>query len=298
MTRNRKVSPPTARSHPSSTAPGAAVRSSRLRWVAVGAICCLLGGTAVADEPAEKAPPDDAAALAQKLQNPVASLISVPIQSNWDFGIGPADAMRYTVNVQPVMPFSLTRELNLIVRTILPIIHAEATAEGGEAHSGTGDILQSFFVSPKEPVLGWIMGGGPALLYPSASDDALGSEKWGLGPTVVLLRQQKGWTYGLLANHVWSYAGASDRSHVNSTFLQPFLSYTNAMHTSFVLNTESTYDWAISRWTVPLNPLVSQVLKVGGVPLSIGLGARYYATRPAGGPDWGLRFVVTLLFPR
>jgi hypothetical protein len=108
--------------------------------------------------------------------------------------------MRYMVNVQPVIPFSLTQDWNLITRTILPIIHAEAPVEGGEAHSGSGDILQSFFLSPKAPVGGWIVGGGPALLYPSASDDALGSEKWGLGPTAVLLRQRSGFTYGILAS--------------------------------------------------------------------------------------------------
>jgi hypothetical protein len=154
---------------------------------------------------------DDAAELAKKLQNPVANLISVPIQSNWDFGIGREEAMRYLLNVQPVIPFSLNQDWNLITRTILPFIHMESPVPGGDDTGGISDILQSFFFSPKDPVGGWIAGGGPVFLYPSASDDALGAEKWGAGPTAVLLKQEKGWTYGLLTNHVWSFAGSDSR---------------------------------------------------------------------------------------
>ncbi len=205
--------------------------------------------------------------------------------------------MKYTVNIQPVIPFSLSEHWNLITRTITSIIHAESPVDGGDDASGLGDILQSFFFSPKQPVHDWIMGGGPVFLYPTATDNALGSQKWGAGPTIVLLQQQSGWTYGLLFNHVWSFAGSSHRTHVSSSFVQPFLSYTTATHTTFGINTESTYDWAAGRWTVPLNPTASQLLKIAGQPLQLTLGTRYYAEAPSGGPDWGLRFVVTLLFP-
>ena len=149
----------------------------------------------------------NAAELAKKLQNPVANLISVPIQNNWDFGIGQTGAMRFSANVQPVVPFSLSERWNLITRTILPIIHTESPTQGGSSMSGMGDILQSFFLSPKEPVGGWITGAGPVFLYPSASEDRLGGQKWGAGPTAVMLKQNSGWTYGALANHVWSFAG-------------------------------------------------------------------------------------------
>ena len=123
--------------------------------------------------------------LAKKLQNPVADLISVPIQSNWDFGIGPEKAMRYTVNIQPVIPFSLTEDWNVITRTILPVIYAESPVAGGRDASGLGDTVQSFFLSPKEPVGGWILGGGPVFLWPTGTDSALRSGLWGAGPTVV-----------------------------------------------------------------------------------------------------------------
>src|SRR3989304_4921099 len=152
---------------------------------------------------------DSAAELAKKLQNPIASLISVPLPSNWDFGIGPEQAMRYTLNVQPVIPISLGKDWNLITRTIVPFIHAESPVPGGDDHGGIGDIVQSFFFSPQQPQGGWILGAGPVLLYPSASDDVLGAEKWGAGPTAVVLRQDSGFTYGLLANHIWSFAGGS-----------------------------------------------------------------------------------------
>jgi hypothetical protein len=237
------------------------------------------------------------AELAKKLQNPVANLISVPFQSNWDFGNG-RNAMRYTLNVQPVVPFSLTEEWNLIIRTIVPFIHAEATVPGGDSHGGTGDIVQSFFISPAAPVAGWTIGAGPVMLYPTASDNALGSEKWGMGPTAVVLRQDRGWTYGLLVNHLESFAGTSSRERVSATFMQPFLTYTTKTFTSFGINTESTYDWQHEQWTVPISVSVSQLLKIAGQPIQFSLGGRYYAERPVGGPDWGIRFAVTLLFPK
>ena len=241
----------------------------------------------------------NAAELAKKLQNPIASLISVPIQNNWDFGIGPADAMRYTVNIQPVIPFSLTTDWNLITRTILPVIYAESPVPGGDNTAGLGDIVQSVFFSPKAPTSGgWIWGVGPVFLYPSATDDALGAEKFGLGPTAVVLKQQHGWTYGMLVNHIWSVAGNGSRDEVNATFIQPFVSYTTKTFTTFGVNTETTYDWEHEQGTVPLNWTVQQLLKIGPQPIAVQLGVRYYAEKPEGGPDWGLRFAMTLLFPQ
>jgi hypothetical protein len=237
------------------------------------------------------------AGLAMQLQNPVASLISVPIQNNWDFGIGPANAMRYTANIQPVIPFSLNQDWNLITRTILPVIYAESPVPGGADHSGMGDITQSFFISPQAPVGGWILAAGPVALWPTATDSALGAGRWGAGPSALALRQENGFTYGMLANQIWSYAGWGDRN-VNATFLQPFVSYTTKTFTTFALNTESTYNWDADQWTVPLNLNVSQLLRIGRQPVQFGVGIRYYADKPSGGPDWGLRFSVTFLFPK
>lgn len=240
----------------------------------------------------------DEAELAKKLQNPVADLISVPLQSNWDFAYQDSKTTRYTLNVQPVIPITLTENWNLITRTIVPVIDAESPVAGASDKCGLGDIVQSFFLSPTEPVGGWILGGGPVFLYPSATDDALGNEKWGAGPTIVALRQQSGWTYGILANHLQSFAGDTDRQKVSATFLQPFLSYTFKTLTTLTLNTETTYDWKHEQWNVPINVLASQLVKLGPLPVQFGLGARAYADSPSGGPDWGLRFVVTFLLPK
>jgi len=250
------------------------------------------GGGAADDKAAQEAE------LAEKLQNPVAALISVPIQNNWDFGIGPANAMRYTANIQPVVPLSISKDMNLIVRTILPVIYAESPVNGGSSHSGLGDTTQSFFFSPKEPVDDWILGAGPVGYYPTATESELGAGKWGAGPTVVALQQKNGFTYGFLFNHIWSFAGQDDRQNVNTCFLQPFAGYTTKTFTTFTVNTESTYDWQAHQWTVPLNVMVQQLVKIGKQPIALQLGYRYYAQRPADGPDWGLRFTITFLFPK
>jgi hypothetical protein len=236
--------------------------------------------------------------LAKQLANPVASLISVPLQANWDFGIGVNDAYRFTLNVQPVVPLSLNDDWNLIIRTILPVIDAESPAPGIDDVSGLGDTVQSFFFSPKEPVNGWILAAGPVALWPTATDTQLGSEQWGAGPTVLGLKQTGPWTYGLLANHLWSYAGDQDRGDVNVTFLQPFCSYITSTKTTFTLNSESTYDWENEQWTVPLNVIVSQMFRIGSQPMQASLGGRYYVETPDGGPEWGVRAVLTFLFPK
>lgn len=236
--------------------------------------------------------------LAKETQNPIANLVSVPLQFNSDYGIGPAGATKYTLNVQPVIPFSLNQEWNLITRTIIPLIIAESPIPGGSDKNGMGDILQSFFFTPKKDFNGWMMGGGPVFLYPTATDEALGGQKWCAGPTAVALKQESGFTYGALANHLWSFAGWNDQSNINATFIQPFFAYTTKTYTTLGLNTESTYDWNNSQWTVPINVSLSQILKIGSQPISLQLGYRYYAEAPKEAPYWGLRFVVTFLFPK
>lgn len=238
--------------------------------------------------------------LAKKLANPVAALISVPFQLNYDQDIGAArGGERLQLNIQPVLPVDLNPEWNLISRTILPVVWQDEIYTGAGSQSGIGDVLQSVFFSPKAPTAGgWIWGVGPVFLLPTGSEDLLSVKKWGAGPTGVALRQDGPWTYGLLANHIWSFAG-SGKQDVNATFLQPFVSYTTPTAWSFALNTESTYDWEHKQWAVPINAIVSKVTKVGDQLVSFGGGVRYWADGPQGGPHgWGLRLSVTLLFPR
>src|SRR5262245_57745974 len=271
-----------------------------IRIITTLAAATVLLATAVRPVAAETAPaPDDAAELAKQLQNPVAALISVPFQSNFEWGGGPhSEGFKYTLNFQPVVPISLGEHWNLISRTIVPVIHQHDVVPDS-TQDGMGDITQSLFFSPKAPGWrDWIWGAGPAFLLPTTTTAFLGSEKFAIGPTAVFLRQHSGWTYGLLANHLVSTGGTRSTSDVNATFLQPFLSYTTSTHTTFLINTESSYDWENSKWTIPINPGVSQVLKVAGQPLSLQLGPKIYVEGPTGAPDWGLRFTIVFLFPQ
>lgn len=236
--------------------------------------------------------------LAKQLANPIASLISVPFQANWDFGIGESDATRFILNVQPVIPFSLNDRWNLITRTIVPITSLGSVSPGVEGATGLGDTVQSFFFSPKEPVGGWIMGGGPALLYPTATDPKLGAGQWAAGPTVVVLQQKGPVTYGGLFNHLWTFAGHDDRDPVNASFFNPFVSYITSTKTTFSVSPELTYDWEHEQWLAPVNFMVSQLVMFGRQPVSIGGGYRYYFEGPSGSPAWGVRFAVVLLFPK
>jgi hypothetical protein len=170
---------------------------------------------------------------------------------------------------------------------------------GSGSETGLSDVVQSFFFSPQAPTAnGWIWGAGPVFLIPTATKDELGTKKWGAGPTAVILRQESGWTYGILANHIWSFAGDSSRPDVNATFVQPFVGYTTPKQTTYTVNSESTYDWEHRQWTAPVNLMVAQLVKIGGMPVQLQGGYRYYLDKPDGGPRWGLRFSVTLLFPR
>jgi hypothetical protein len=236
--------------------------------------------------------------LAKKLSNPVSDLISVPFQSNYDWNIGPEKGGRYLLNIQPVIPIKLNDDLSLVVRTILPIINQEEAVAGTGSHFGLGDTVQSFFFLPATAPGEIIWAVGPAFLWPTATDNNLGSHKWGAGPTFVVLKQSEGWTVGILANHIWSYAGETHRTSVNSTFLQPFITYTWPDSTSLALNTESTYDWTAKTWSVPVNLTLSHVYSFGSQRVQLAVGGRYYPTTVPFGPSWGMRFVVTLLFPQ
>ncbi len=240
----------------------------------------------------------DAGELAKKLSNPVASLISIPFQSNFDFKMGTGSGWRYTMNFQPVLPISLSPKWNMISRTIVPIIHQSNVSSAGKSESGIGDITQSLFFSPAEPKR-FIWAVGPVFLIPTATNDLLGTEKFGLGPTFLILKQDHGWTYGALTNHIWSVAGSDTRADVNSTFLQPILSYNTLDGWTYGLNAETSYDWVGNHWSVPIHASVSKLIKFGKHPVSIGGGMRCWANSPPGGPGGcGLRFIVTPLIPK
>ena len=250
---------------------------------------------------ASSASADEASEMAKKLANPISSLVSLPIQANYDDNLGSSEeGERWLVNVQPVIPISLNEDWNVISRTIIPLIDQENVPLRGMNKSGLGDITQSIFFSPKAPTSsGWIWGVGPVLYLNTATDDSLGAEKWGAGPTAVALKQEGSWTYGALVNQVNSFAGEGGREDISAAFVQPFISYVTSTKTTVSLNTESSYNWKGNEWSVPVNLFVAQMLKAGDQLLQLGVGARYWAEAPDSGPEgWGLRLQLTLLFPK
>jgi hypothetical protein len=241
----------------------------------------------------------DAAELAKKMSNPIAAVISVPFQFNWDREVGAdRDGKRTTLNIQPVVPISLNDDWNIISRTIVPLVDQEIPGLGDGSQSGVGDVAQNLFFSPKKPTDGGLIwGAGPVVLIPSGTD-YISADKWGLGPTGVVLKVDGPMTYGLLANHIWSVGGSGPRN-ISSTFLQPFFTYTLKSATSFTAQTEATYDWKSEQWNLPVGLSVGQILKLGSQPVQLTGAARYYADSPTGGAHgWGYRLALTFLFPK
>ena len=229
--------------------------------------------------------------LAQELSNPLADLMTIPIQLNYDRDIGPGDdGWKLQTNIQPVIPFHLTDDWNLISRTIVPVIYQDDIFPGEGSQFGLGDINLSLFFSPKKPTSGGLIWGvGPVLLLPTATDSLLGAKTWGAGPAGVALTVRGPWTMGLLANHVWSYAGDSDRPDISNTFLQPFAAYTWPSAWTVSLQSESTYNWKTEKWSIPINVAVSKLVRWGKLPVSLQAGVGYWAESPESGPE-GFRF--------
>jgi hypothetical protein len=273
---------------------------AELAAFSVFAIALSFACNARAQSIGQTAQPDAAAgaesSVAIKLQNPVPDLISVPLQNDFELGAGPGNPFGYMLNVQPVIPFPLRPGVNMISRTIIPVIDQPPLAAGVGRKVGLGDITQSFFFSPsKESAVIW--GVGPVIVLPTATDERLGTGKWSAGPTAVFLVQAHGWTAGALVNHVWSFTGDDSRRNISATFLQPFTAYTWPIAFSITAQTETTYDWKAKQWTVPLALGISQVVKLGPLPVSIGLFGRYWVEGSDASPTWAVRVPITFVLP-
>ena len=234
--------------------------------------------------------------LAKQTQNPVASLISVPLQGNWDVGVGDRKAVGTLLNIQPVMPFGISKSANLILRVIMPLTSQPGSTDA--RINGLGDIVATAFFSPAASGR-IIWGAGPVFLLPAATSNALGSEKFGLGPSVVALTQPGKWTVGALFNQIWSVSGANDRDDVNTTYLQPFANYNLGGGLSVGVSVEATGNWeADETWTAPLLFSVSKVALLGKRPVSFAVAAGPTLASPDAGADWRFRLSATFLFPR
>lgn len=266
---------------------------------AVSSGLCLAALAVSAPAWAQQAAGDSATELAKMTQNPVASLISVPLQNNLNFSTGPFNRLQYQGLLQPVVPIGLTDEWNVIVRPIIPFVDQPVGASSSTF--GLGDTVLQTYLSPKNPG-SIIWGVGPVGQFPTRTDPVLGAGMWGAGLGGVALVTPGPWVIGLLANHVWSIGTpAADQTHFSLTTLQPFINYNFGRGTALALVSQMTRDGTQpegQQWTVPLGGSVSQVLMLGHQPIQFALGAFYNVAHPDGAADWQLRFQVTLLFPK
>ena len=238
--------------------------------------------------------------LAKQTQNPLADLISVPFQNNIGFNLGPHDRTQNVLNIQPIIPFNLTDNWNLITRTIVPVIYQPDVLSNSGGEFGLGDINMTLFLSPSKPGK-LIWGLGPIVSFPTATDKTLGTDKWSAGPSVVLLTTTGDWVIGVLANNVWSFAGDDDRDDVNQLLLQYFINYN--FQGGWYLSSApiNTANWKAddgNRWTIPIGGGGGKVFKLGKRPLNVSTQAFYDVEHPDFGPEWTLRLQLQFLFPK
>jgi hypothetical protein len=238
--------------------------------------------------------------LAKQAQNPVANLISLPLQNNTNFSIGPDDETQNILNIQPVWPVSINDNWNLITRTILPVVSQPNILTGGEGRiNGLGDTTFTGFFSPKDSGR-LIWGAGPVFLIPTATDDALGSDKWGAGASVVLLTMPGKWVVGSLFSNVWSFAGSGDQD-VNLFTWQYFINYNLPNKWYLTSAPIITANWEAdsdNTWTVPFGGGIGKIFNIGKQPMNGQISAYYNVEKPEFGPDWQLRVQLQFLFPK
>ena len=244
-------------------------------------------------------PKADAAELAKKLANPIASLISLPFQNNMDIGIGDNLGSRNTLNIQPVIPLSITDNINLITRVILPVISQNNISGTGDSETGLGDAVVSAFLSPSVSKGGLTWGAGPVLLAPTATNDLLASKKFGLGPTAIALYQTRGMTIGALINQIWSVAGDAERPDISMMFFQPFFTYNWKSGAGIGGNFELTQNWNAGTTTLWFTPILSAVTALGKQRVQFAVGPRLNLAAPDGAKaKFGVRSQLVFLFPK
>jgi len=250
-------------------------------------------------KPAAESEEANTAALAKAAQNPIANLISFPLQNNTAFGIGPYERAQNVLNIQPVIPFHISEKWNLITRTILPVVW-QPNDQPTQGWFGFGDLNPSLFLSPAKPGK-LIWGVGPAFVFPTATAEQLGQGKFSLGPSVVVLSTPGHWVLGALVNNVWSVAGPHQRAVVNQMLLQWFVNYNMKKGWYFTTSPIITADWRApsgNQAVVPFGGGMGRIMKIGFQPVNI--TGQFYgnAVHPAGASPWGMRLQIQFLFPK
>jgi hypothetical protein len=284
------------------------LRKQRLS-AAILATCVLGFAPAHAQQAQPNPPPDtsadvgseDATALAKKLQNPIGDLYNIPFQSNTNFSVGPHNGTQELLNIQPVIPFHINEDWNIITRTIVPVVWNPSFEPAPSVPQGIGPTTFSAFLSPRNPTNGWLWGAGPVVQVPTISSPTLGSNVWGVGPTFVIVKMAGPIVAGALFNNVFSLGGSSGPNGTRyATFLtQPFFNY-NFGGGWFVgtspLITANEYGSG-QKWTVPVGMQAGRLIKLWGkLPVNLSIGAYYNVVRPEFGPTWTLRTQVAVIF--
>ena len=238
--------------------------------------------------------------IAKQAQNPIASLISVPIENDFNPQTGIKKDDSYVLELKPVIPVRLSNDWTMITRTVIPVIQVPDLAPGVDGTAGVGDVQLSLFLSPaKAGTVIW--GVGPVISFPTASQEILGTKKVSVGPTVVVLRSQGHWLFGTLVQNLFSVAGPAARPDVNQMLLQPFANY-NLRHGWYLTSSPIiTANWEVSpnqRWVVPVGGGVGKIVHFGKLPVNMYTQFFRNVERPDGTTHWSARFQAQLLFPK
>ncbi len=238
--------------------------------------------------------------LAKKVANPFAKMIKVPFQGNYDQDIGQTQGHKTYVKIEPLIPISLNENWYLFSYSKLPVIDQKNVSLADSHQTGISDLQQHFFLSPttfnREKL---IWGLGPVFSLPTASYHLLGAQKWSVGPTSGLYKQQGPWTVGTLLYHLWSVAGSDSRPYVNTTYFEPRIAYTSHSAWTVTLISQSDYDWRAREWSIPVDCDISKIVTLGKQHLSILGGIRYWVTSADTDPHGvGYRFEINFLFPK
>jgi hypothetical protein len=238
--------------------------------------------------------------LAKQAQNPVANLISLPLQNNTNFNTGPKERTQNVLNVQPVWPVTISEKWNFITRTIMPVLSQPLS--GGERQNGIGDTTFTGFFSPSDSgSVTW--GVGPVVLIPTATEDSLGVDEWGGGLSAVVLTMPGNWVVGSLFSNVWTPEENDGSRAVDFFTWQYFINYNIPDGNGLYLTTAPimTANWEAdndNRWTIPLGGGVGKIFKLGEQPVNGQVSAYYNVETPEYGADWQLRLQLQFLFPK
>jgi hypothetical protein len=267
---------------------------ARLLSAALFVVTTLAAASAYAAMTAEE--------LAKLAQNPVGNLISLPFQNNTNLNFGPEKGTQNILNIQPVVPISISSERNINTRKILPVIWNPSLGPGIDSENGIGDTVFTAFLSPANPGH-WIWGVGPVVQLPTNSSSELGNKNWGLGPSFVVLHLEHGdpWVYGALINNIWSLTSNKTGGSYNNGLIQPFVNYNFEGGLYLTSAPILTVDWnaaSSQQWTVPIGGGVGKIFHFGKLPVNTQLSAYYNVVKPDFGANWQIRAQVQLMFPK